>query len=280
MSEITLPKRTKKPRTFGITSVHDVRLSVGELRNILIDFHDYIDVAKLGIGAAYVTPTLKEKLEVYREFDVIPHLGGTLFERFYYEKKLDAYLKYHHDLGINWIEVSDGTIEIPLDDRIRLVERLKKDFVVITEVGCKDANTIATPTEWIEEIKALLEAGSTYVITEGRDSGTAGVYRGTGEIRSDLISDIAHAVDPKKIIFEAPQDKGQMYFINLIGPNVNLGNVSPLDLLLLEAQRNGLRNETFFITEKHEDCCHSSSSDALEPRGLAPRQTGPTNHSA
>lgn len=264
MIALSLPDRTRKPREYGITSVHDVGISIGELRNILTDYGDLIDIAKFGIGTAFVTPRLREKLDLYREFNVTPYFGGTLFEKFYYYGKLDDYLIYLKNLSVNWVEVSTGTIDIPLETRLEIVAHLKKDFVVVGEVGCKDVEKIMPPSQWIHEMRLLLEAGCKYVITEGRDSGTAGVYRPSGELRTGLVSDISSTLLPERIIYEAPQPKAQMFFINLIGPNVNLGNVSPRDLLQLETQRLGLRNETFFLGERRETGGYPTSTNRME----------------
>jgi phosphosulfolactate synthase len=148
---------------------------------------------------------------------------------------------------VDWIEVSNGTVDFPLADRLRLVKSLAGEFKVVAEVGCKDANKVMPPSEWIEELQSLLAVGASYVITEGRDSATAGIYRSSGEIREGLLTDILKSVDRKKIIFEAPDAKNQMYFIKLVGPEVNLGNVPATALLLLESQRRALRYETFFL---------------------------------
>ena len=245
---LDLPARTAKPRTYGITSIHDVRLNTTELAGILKDYESILDIVKFGVGTAYVTPNLERKIELYKASNVQIYFGGTLFEKFYHQNKIPEYIKFMKSCGVSMVEVSTGTIELELNERIRLVKLFRdKGFTVLSEVGTKDADTIMPPSKWIEEIEKLLEAGSEYVITEGRNSGTAGVYRPSGEIRTGLVEDIIHIINPKKLIFEAPSPKAQMYFINHVGSNVNLGNVNPYDLILLESQRVGLRNETFFI---------------------------------
>ena len=244
---LDLPQRTKKSRSYGINSIHDVKLTTGELRNILEDHSQYMDVAKLGVGTALVVPKLKEKIELYQQHDVEVYFGGTLFEKFYHQNRLDDYKRLLNDFNVNLLEVSCGTIDLTIEERIRIIEDFKKDFNVLSEVGSKDSEAVMAPSTWLTEIQQLLDVGCQYVITEGRNSGTAGIYRGSGEIRTGLIADIIKNVDAKKIIFEAPTAASQMFFINAVGVNVNLGNVNPLDLLLLEAQRVGLRSETFYI---------------------------------
>ncbi|NEX78177.1 phosphosulfolactate synthase [Bacillus thermocopriae] len=251
MDFLSLPKRTTGNRVYGLTCIADFGTSMGELRNILADFHTMIDIAKIGIGSAYVTPNLRTKINLYKEHEIKPYCGGTLFEKCYYQNKLNEYIHYLHDLGIEWIEVSNGTLDIPLQTRIELISQLKESFHVIAEVGSKDCRKEMRISEWLEEIQLLLEAGSEYVITEGRDSGTSGIYEECGTVRCELIHELIKNIDPKKIIFEAPTPKHQMYFIKEIGPNVNLGNVKINDVLMLEAQRCGLRSETFYL-EEHE----------------------------
>lgn len=244
---LDLPRRTTKNRSYGINSIHDVKLTTGELRNILQDHSEFMDVAKLGVGTALVVPKLKEKISLYQEHDVQVYFGGTLFEKFYHQNKLENYKRLLNDFNVNMLEVSCGTIDLTIEERVELIEDFKKDFKVLSEVGSKDSEAVMAPSVWLDEINQLLNVGCEYVITEGRNSGTAGIYRGSGEIRTGLVADIISQVDYKKIIFEAPTASSQMFFINAVGVNVNLGNVNPLDLLLLEAQRVGLRSETFFI---------------------------------
>lgn len=250
MSLLNLPERTSKKRSHGLTSIQDVRLSIGEQENILKDFEPFVDIAKIGVGTAYVNPLIQEKIDLYHKSNVVTYFGGTLFEKFYYQNKIEDYLSFLDSKNVGWIEISNGTVDISLEERSNLIRKLAKNFNILAEVGCKDSNVTMTPSEWIQEISGLLDAGANYVITEGRDSGTAGIYDKTGAMRTDLISDIILEVDTERIIFEAPKSSDQMYLINHIGSNVNLGNVSPYDLLLLEAQRLGLRNETFFVPKE------------------------------
>ena len=247
MKYLNLPIRYKKPRSCGITSLHDISCSLGELRYILEDYSSFVDLAKLGVGTAAIIPNLKEKIQVYKSFNIDVYFGGTLFEKFYYQNKLDKYKKVLESFEISIVEISTGTIDISLEERLVLVEDFSKNFEVFSEVGCKDSNKIMPPSEWIKEIKSFLSAGCKYVITEGRNSGNAGLYRPNGELRTGLISDIITTLGYEKLIFEAPNSESQNYFINLLGANVNLGNIAPKDILLLESQRQGLRSETFFI---------------------------------
>lgn len=256
MGFLNLPDRTKKNRSSGLTSIADFGVPLGELDHILTDYHDIIDFAKLGVGSAYVTPDVEKKIDLYKTYDIDPYCGGTLFEKCYLQHKFDDYLEYLRQLGLEWIEISAGVLEIPLHERLQLVKKAQKHFSVIAEVGSKDEMNQMPVNEWHIEMNALIDAGCHYVIAEGRGSGTAGIYSSNGDIRSDIVLDLFKNVDPKKVIFEAPSSKNQAFFINHLGANVNLGNVKPQDVLLLEAQRLGLRTETFFL---EEDVCKQLS---------------------
>lgn len=246
---LKLPARTFKPRSTGLTAITDVGLSVPHVEAMLGDYADFVDIAKLGVGSAYLTPRLADKITTYRKFGVNVYFGGTLFEKFVHQKKLPEYVNNLKQLGIDWIEVSNGTIDLPLQERLAMIEHLRGDFTVLAEVGYKDNAKIMSSRQWIDEIHALLEAGCQYVITEGRDSGTAGVYKPNGELKQELIMDILEHFDAARLIFEAPTQSAQMFFINCVSPQVNLGNVSLNDALILECERAGLRSETFFMPE-------------------------------
>lgn len=247
---LKLPERTVKDRTFGITSIADFGISIGELRYILDDYHSFIDIAKISIGSAYITPNIKEKIVLYKEYDIMPYCGGTLFEKFYSQGKFDDYLLYLSQLSVDVIEISTGILDIPIEERMDLVEKCRRDFCVIGEVGSKDVAKEMPPIKWQDEMKALIEAGCKYVIAEGRNSGTSGIYHSNGKIRENLVHDVAKNIDYTKIIFEAPKPASQNYFINKFGANVNLGNVNIHDVVLLESERRGLRQETFYLEEK------------------------------
>jgi phosphosulfolactate synthase len=261
MDFLKIPERTSRPRSYGLTSVIDFGTPIGELKYILSDYSHIIDIAKIGIGSAYVTPNLQKKINLYQESGIKPYCGGTFFEKCYYQNKISEYIEYLHRLGIEWIEVSNGTVDIPLHERLYLISQLKKDFHVMAEVGSKDGEKEMPISEWKQEIILLLEAGSEYVITEGRDSGTSGIYEKSGAVKPDLIRELTDTIDNKKIIFEAPTAKQQMYFIREIGPNVNLGNVKLHDVLVLEAQRCGLRSETFYMEDQYANYLNTTSSN-------------------
>lgn len=247
-----IPDRHAKPRTSGITMVMDKGLSVQEAKNFLSVSQPHIDLVKLGFGTSFVTPNLEEKLEVYRSYNVPIYLGGTLFEAFLIRNQFQDYIEVCKRFGISYIEVSDGSITIPHAEKCGYIEKLTKHAIVLSEVGSKDAAHIIPPYKWIELMKAELEAGATYVIAEAREAGNVGIYRGSGEVREGLVQEILTQIPEEKIIWEAPQKEQQLYFIELIGCNVNLGNIAPSEVIPLEAMRIGLRGDSFeFYLQKN-----------------------------
>lgn len=242
-----IPERTKQPRTHGITMVMDKGLSVEEAKNFMSASSPHVDVVKLGFGTSFVTPNLREKLEVYRSYNMPIYFGGTLFEAFLIRNQFEDYISVCKDFGVSYMEVSDGSIEIPHAEKCGYIEKLSKVGVVLSEVGSKDAAHIIPPYKWIELMRAELGAGATYVIAEAREAGNVGIYRGTGEVREGLVQEILTQIPEEKIIWEAPQKAQQLYFLQLIGCNVNLGNIAPNEVIPLEAMRIGLRGDTFHL---------------------------------
>jgi phosphosulfolactate synthase len=241
---LSLPRRPPKPRQFGVTHVIDKGLSLPAVEGMLEAGGDYIDIVKLGWGTAYVTRNLREKLALFREAGIPVVLGGTFWEICQSQQKLDEWRRWVSDLGLRHVEVSDGTITLPHDAKLEHISRLAQDFVVLSEVGSKDLATVIAPYRWVEMIEAELRAGAWKVITEARETGTAGIFRGDGEVRMGLIDEIVHAIDPNRLLFEAPQKAQQVWFIRKFGPNVNLGNIPPDEVIPLETLRLGLRADT------------------------------------
>ncbi|MEO5783376.1 MAG: phosphosulfolactate synthase [Ginsengibacter sp.] len=242
-----IPERNKKPRDHGITMVMDKGLSIQETKNFLSVAHPHIDIVKFGFGTAFVTPDLREKIEVYQASDIPVYFGGTLFEAFLIRNQFQDYINICKDYKIDYVEVSDGSIDIPHAEKCGYIEKLTKFGTVLSEVGSKDAAHIIPPYKWIELMKAELEAGSAYVIAEAREAGNVGIYRGTGEVREGLVQEILTQIPEEKIIWEAPQKAQQLYFLELIGCNVNLGNIAPNEVIPLETMRIGLRGDTFHL---------------------------------
>ena len=240
-----IPERTQKPRKHGITMVMDKGLSMQEVENFLSVAGPHVDIVKLGFGTSYVTPNLKEKLDLYHKHEIPVYFGGTLFEAFLIRNQFEDYIRLCKDFGVSYMEVSDGSITIPHAEKCGYIEKLTKFGVVLSEVGSKDAAHIMPPYKWIELMKAELEAGSSYVIAEAREAGNVGIYRGSGEVREGLVQEILTQIPEEKILWEAPQKAQQLYFLELISCNVNLGNIAPSEVIPLEAMRVGLRGDTF-----------------------------------
>lgn len=240
-----IPERNKKPRDHGITMVMDKGLSLREVEDFISGSGPHIDIVKLGFGTAYVTPNLRQKIDVYQAAGIPVYFGGTLFEAFLIRNQFNDYISLLSDYNIEYMEVSDGSITIPHAEKCGYIEKMTKYGTVLSEVGSKDAAHIIPPYKWIELMRAELEAGSTYVIAEAREAGTVGIYRGSGEVREGLVQEILTQIPEEKIIWEAPQKDQQLYFLELVGCNVNLGNIAPSEVIPLEAMRVGLRGDTF-----------------------------------
>lgn len=240
-----IPDRVKKPRKNGITMIMDKGLSIEESKNLISAAHPHIDLIKLGFGTAYVTPNLREKIEMYQSYDIPVYFGGTLFEAFLVRNQFNDYIQLCKDFNISYMEVSDGSITIPHTEKCGYIEKLTKYGTVLSEVGSKDATNIMPPYKWIEQMSAELEAGASYVIAEAREAGNVGLYRDSGEVRQGLVNEILTRIPAEKILWEAPQKAQQLYFLQLVGCNANLGNIAPSEIIPLEAMRIGLRGDTF-----------------------------------
>ena len=242
-----IPDRIKKPRANGITMIMDKGLSIEEAKNFLSIAHPHIDILKLGFGTAYVTPNLDEKIEIYQSYNIPVYFGGTLFEAFLIRNQFNDYIDVCKRYNINYMEVSDGSITIPHAEKCGYIEKLTKYGTVLSEVGSKDAEHIIPPYKWIELMRAELSAGASYVIAEAREAGNVGIYRGSGEVREGLVQEILTQISGEKIIWEAPQKAQQLYFLELLGCNANLGNIAPSEVISLEAMRLGLRGDSFSL---------------------------------
>jgi len=243
MSQI--PERTAKPRKSGLTMVMDKGLSFTEAENFLSVAGVHTDLIKLGFGTSFVTPNLRKKIELYQAHGIPVYFGGTLFEAFVIRDQFDDYAAICKDYKIDLIEVSDGSITIPHAEKCGYIEKIAKFATVLSEVGSKDAAHIMPPYKWIELMSAELSAGAEYVIAEAREAGNVGIYRGSGEVREGLVQEILTKIPAEKILWEAPQKAQQLYFLELVGCNVNLGNIAPTEVIPLETMRIGLRSDTF-----------------------------------
>ena len=230
------------PRAGGLTHVLDKGLGPRAWEDVLETAGPYVDVVKLGWGTSYVTANLRRKLDVLREKPVV--IGGTFFEVAYARGRVDEYKQWLGELGLTHVELSDGTIEIPRERKLELIEDFARDFTVLSEVGSKDSSVEFEREQWTRWLRQELDAGAWKVITEAREGGTAGIFSSTGEMRTDVVGDIAAELDLADVIFEAPTKGAQAWFVKKFGPEVNLGNIPPDEVIALETLRLGLRGDT------------------------------------
>lgn len=241
-----IPERSEKPRNKGVTMMMDKGLSLMEVESFIQANEHLTDIVKFGFGTSYVTKDLEKKLDLYREANIRPYFGGTLFEVFYARGRFEDYLRVLDKFKMDVIEVSDGSIIINHDEKCELIHRLAKERTVLSEVGSKDSGILISPARWIKMMSKELQAGSWKVIAEGREAGNVGVFRPNGTAHTFLINKIIAKVKPEDILWEAPQKNQQVWFIKLFGAEVNLGNIAPNDMIPLECLRLGLRGDTFF----------------------------------
>lgn len=243
---LNLPERTKKTRENGLTMVMDKGLSLREVEDFISTTEEFTDIVKLGFGTAMITKNLEEKLKLYKEANIATYFGGTLFETFVVKGMFDEYRKFLDKYKMKYAEVSDGAINIAHDIKCEYIQKLSGQVTVLSEIGSKDAKKIIPPYKWINLMQAELEAGSWKVIGEAREGGNVGLFRSTGEVRSGLVEEILTKIPSEKILWEAPKKSQQVWFIKLLGSNVNLGNIAPSEVIPLETLRLGLRADTFF----------------------------------
>jgi phosphosulfolactate synthase len=241
---LNLPQRSAKPRERGLTHVLDKGLSLAQVDGLIEVAGDAVDIVKLGWGTAVVTGNLRAKLDRYTAHGIPVVLGGTLAELAIRDGRLEEMVAWLHELGLRHVEISDGSIALDPAHKQELIARLAQEFTVFSEVGSKDAQEIMAPYRWVEQIQGELQAGAWKVITEARETGTAGIFRADGEPRMGLIDEIAHSVDPERLLFEAPRKDQQVWFLRRFGHEVNLGNIAPEEVLGLETLRLGLRSDT------------------------------------
>jgi phosphosulfolactate synthase len=249
MTNVTLPylpEREVKPRKSGVTMMMDKGLSLRQAEDFLSVSSPFTDIIKLGFGTSVITPNLIEKIKLYKNAGMRVYVGGTLFEAFIARNQYKEYVNYIENLGLDTVEVSDGSIILDHKRKCELISKLAKKFHVVSEVGSKEAGILIAPAKWISMMKAELDAGSQMVIAEARESGNVGIYRPNGTAHVLLVNRIMSKIPSEKILWEAPIKSQQAWFIKLIGANVNLGNISHDDVIPLETLRLGLRGDTFF----------------------------------
>jgi phosphosulfolactate synthase len=241
-----LPEREGKPRQKGLTMMMDKGLSLREAENFCEAADAFTDIVKFGFGTAVITQKLEEKIKVYRKANIRCYFGGTLFEIFVVRGKFDEYRKLIDTYKLDIVEVSDGSMNIPHDEKLEYIRKLSQQATVVSEVGYKVTGIMIPTEKWVEMMKTELEAGAWKVIAEARESGNIGIYNTDGSTNADLICDIVNVIDKDSVLWEAPIKSQQAYFIKLLGANVNLGNIASNEVVSLETLRLGLRGDTFF----------------------------------
>ena len=240
-----LPERTKKPRSKGITMMMDKGLSINQAKEFISVNSKYTDIVKLGFGTSIITPEIKKKIKIYKQNNILVYLGGTLFEAFVIRKQLDDYKRFLDHLGLEMLEVSDGSINIEHEKKCEYINDLSKNFKVVSEVGSKYENQQDNTKNWKKWIKEEIKSGSWKVITEARESGNIGIFDNNFNIKNKIVDEIIETIDHSHIIWETPKKSQQVWFINKLGQNANLGNISYNDIIPLECLRLGLRSDTF-----------------------------------
>ena len=240
-----IPDRAEKPRDKGLTMVMDKGLSLNEAENMVALKSELTDIVKLGFGTSLLTRYIDKKIKLYHKAGIMVYVGGTLFEAFTVRNQFDDFCKLMDKLKLEMVEVSDGSISIEHDTKCEYIQKLSKNFKVISEIGSKCESNSLEDNDWIEYMNKELEAGSWKVIAEAREGGNVGMFDSNGNIKENLIKKITNKISTSKILWEAPQKKQQVWFINNFGANVNLGNISPNDIISLECLRIGLRGDTF-----------------------------------
>ena len=241
-----IPKRTKKPRNEGLTMVMDKGLSHREAEDMISASSKHIDLVKLGFGTAFLTENLKDKIKLYKDAGLKVYFGGTLFEAFVIRDMFQEYIELINRFELDTVEISDGSITLNHNKKCEYINILSQHTTVLSEIGSKSSDVLIPPYKWIQMMEKELNAGSWKVIAEAREGGNVGICRNTGEVRSDLIEEILTKIPKDKILWEAPQKSQQVWFIKLMGFNVNLGNIAPNEVIPLECLRLGLRGDTFF----------------------------------
>jgi phosphosulfolactate synthase len=242
---LATPPREDKPRRSGVTHALDAAMPPDLLAAYLASAGPFLDIVKLGWGLGYTDPQLRRRAELCRQHAVILSAGGTLLEITAHQHKLPEFVAWAAGHGIGAVEVSNGLGLLDAGQKRDIIAGLARKFIVLAETGSKDERVVADPDAWTREMASDLAAGATWVIAEGRESGTAGLYHPNGAIRNVLLDAILDRIGPDRVIFEAPRKSQQAWLIRRIGPAANLGNIRVEDAMAVETLRLGLRADTF-----------------------------------
>ncbi len=244
-----LPGRSRKPRETGITFISIKGLGLRVTQDLIEVAGEYIDRAKLAFGTTVLLDEdfLRQQIALFRQADIDVNPGGTSGEIALFQNAYPAFLKRAAELGFSTIEVSDGTLRMDDATRERCIESaLDAGFKVVSEVGSKDTEHPLGLAETIRQMQRDLRLGVSKVVVEARASARGiGVFDAEGRVKGDDVEKIAAEVDVDQLIWEAPTKAGQEFFIARFANNVNLGNISPYEIMETEGLRQGLRGDTF-----------------------------------
>src|SRR5688572_3146078 len=260
---LALPERTAKPRERGVTHVIDRGLPISTLESLLEVAGAHIDFVKFGWGTAYVSRHIRAKVVACSEANIQTCIGGTLLELATVQGKLREFVRWADSIGFDAVEVSEGTVELGPGIKSGLIEAMARDFVVLAEVGSKDDEAPVRPAAWAAQMEADLESGAAFVLAEGRESGTVGLYHPDGRVREPLVTALLERVPADRIIFEAPSPAQQKWFVRHLGVDVNLGNIATDEVIALETLRRGLRADTAGLAMRRQ----GSQRDGTPPSG-------------
>ncbi len=247
--ELPIGFELHKPRTTGLTCMLDKGLSPGALADLLQMCGRWVDVAKLGWGTARLTPRriLREKIYLYHQHGVQVATGGTLLEVAWLQGVVERMLEQAAELGFDIVEVSCGCVELSLEEKARLIAQVRQaGLIPWSEVGKKDPaeDALLPPEQRIRQVQHDLASGAERVILEGRESGTVGIFDAQGRPQADLLQQLLQQVDLTQVVLEAPRKSQQQWLLQRFGPEVNLGNIAPEEVLPLATLRGGLRADT------------------------------------
>lgn len=241
-------ERKSKPREIGYTMVMDKGLGLTAFVDLCQLSGEYIDFLKLGFGTAALTPQtiLQKKLDYAQKHYIHLYPGGTFFEVAWVQKYFPEYIDHLCKLGFSWVEISDGTISISDSDRTACIQYARSAGLnVLTEVGKKKSGSILSVTEVLKIYEKDLQAGASFVIIEGRETGkNIGMFDQEGKINTTYLSELQKVLNPSLIIWEAPLKDQQVELFQRFGIQANLGNIAPYDVLSVESLRRGLRSDT------------------------------------
>lgn len=241
--------RLNKPRDSGLTMVMDKGIGIRAFEDMLISAAAHIDIIKLGFGTSLIVPPsiVRQKTELAKKHGVLIMPGGTLLEIAYVKGMVDPYFHMMREMGFTAIEVSDGTISLSRRERSRLITAATElGFMTCTEYGKKLSGSRFDLVELEDTLLFDLDCGAVWMTLEGREAGVGvGIYDNHGACDQQLLAQITqHIVRNDKLMWEAPRKEQQLSILRQTGVNASIGNVSPDDIIALEALRRGLRSDT------------------------------------